>query len=170
KWDIYKAKNLQVANYISKIPSLVSELQDAKAIETIKKRFIEREGLTEATDKFKIQGILNAKLNTNFKDNWLASGKPYEQGGIIFCPHRQGSIGVLDTATNRGIASAIIKDLPCKDVGTFLGGDEMSDQERFIGNELAIMVATKAFGMGIDKSNVRFTVNLNHSSSRSEER
>lgn len=165
KWDIYKAKNLQVANYISKIPSLVSELQDAKAIETIKKRFIEREGLTEATDKFKIQGILNAKLNTNFKDNWLVSGKPYEQGGIIFCPHRQGSIGVLDTATNRGIASAIIKDLPCKDVGTFLGGDEMSDQERFIGNELAIMVATKAFGMGIDKSNVRFTVNINHSSS-----
>ena len=165
KWDIYKAKNLQVANYISKIPTLVSELQNAKAIETIKKRFIEREGLTEATDKFKIQGILNAKLNTNFKVNWLASGKPYEQGGIIFCPHRQGSIGVLDTATNRGIASAIIQDLPCKDVGTFLGGDEMSDQERFIGNELAIMVATKAFGMGIDKSNVRFTVNINHSSS-----
>ena len=165
KWDIYKAKNLQVANYISKIPTLVSELQNAKAIETIKKRFIEREGLTEATDKFKIQGILNAKLNTNFKDNWLASGKPYEQGGIIFCPHRQGSIGVLDTATNRGIASAIIQDLPCKDVGTFLGGDEMSNQERFIGNELAIMVATKAFGMGIDKSNVRFTVNINHSSS-----
>lgn len=164
-WDIYKSKNLQVANYISKIPSLLSELQNAKAIETIKKRFIEREGLTEATDKFKIQGILNAKLNTNIKDNWLVSGKPYEQGGIIFCPHRQGSIGVLDTATNRGIASAIIQDLPCKDVGTFLGGDEMSDQERFIGNELAIMVATKAFGMGIDKSNVRFTVNLNHSSS-----
>lgn len=165
KWDIYKAKNLQVANYISKIPSLVSELQNAKVIDTIKKRFIEREGLTEASDKFKIQGILNAKLNTNFKDNWLASGKPYEQGGIIFCPHRQGNIGVLDTATNRGITSAIIQDLPCKDVGTFLGGDEMSDQERFIGNELAIMVATKAFGMGIDKSNVRFTVNINHSSS-----
>lgn len=165
KWDIYKSKNLQVADYISKIPSLVSELQESTAIETIKNRFIEREGLTEATDKFKIQGILGAKLNTNFKDNWLASGKPYEQGGIIFCPHRQGSIGVLDTATNRGIASAIIQDLPCNDFGTFLGGDEMSDQDRFIGNELAIMVATKAFGMGIDKSNVRFTVNINHSSS-----
>ncbi len=37
KWDIYKAKNLQVANYISKIPSLISELQNARAIETIKR-------------------------------------------------------------------------------------------------------------------------------------
>ncbi len=165
KWDIYKAKNSQVANYISKIPSLVSELQDAKAIETIKKRFIEREGLTETNDKYKIQEILTAKLKTNFKDNWLDSGKPYEQGGIVFCPHRQGSLGVLDTMTNRGIASAIKNDLPCKDVGTFLGGDEMSDQDKFISSELAIMVATKAFGMGIDKSNVRFTVNINHSSS-----
>lgn len=165
KWDIYKAKNLQVANYISKIPSLISELQNARAIETIKKRFIEREGLTEANDKSKIQEILSAKLQTNLKDNWLDDGKPYSQGGIVFCPHRQGSIGVLDSAANRGIASAIIQDLPCKDVGTFLGGDEMSDQDRFIGNELAIMVATKAFGMGIDKSNVRFTVNINHSSS-----
>lgn len=165
KWDIYKAKNSQVANYISKIPSLVSELQEAKAIQKIKERFIKREGLTEVNDKNKIQEILSAKLKTNFKDNWLDSGKPYEQGGIVFCPHRQGSIGVLDTATNRGIASAIIQDLPCNDAGTFLGGDEVSDQDKFINSELAIMVATKAFGMGIDKSNVRFTVNINHSSS-----
>lgn len=164
-WDIYKAKNKQVANYISKIPSLLNELLDKKVIETIKKRFIEREGLFEATDRFKIQGIFNAKLNTDFTDNWLNNGKTYNQGGIVFCPHRQGSLGVLDTAANRGIASAIIQDLPCGDVGKFLGGDEMSDQEKFISSELAIMVATKAFGMGIDKSNVRFTVNINHSSS-----
>jgi ATP-dependent DNA helicase RecQ len=164
-WDIYKAKNSQVAKYISKIPNLVSELQDTKAIGRIKKRFIEREGLTEATDKLKIQEILNAQLNTNFVESWIASGNPYEQGGIVFCPHRKGSIGVLDSAANRGIASAIKADLPCKDVGTFLGGDGMSDQDSFINSELSVMVATKAFGMGIDKSNVRFTININHSSS-----
>jgi superfamily II DNA helicase RecQ len=164
-WDIYKAKNLQVASYISRIPSLVTELQNAKVIDNIKKRFIEREGLTEETDKLKVQSILNAKLNTDFTNNWLDTSKLYNQGGIVFCPHRQGSLGVLNTVKNRGIASAIIQDLPCKDVGTFLGGDEMSDQDKFISSELAIIVATKAFGMGIDKSNVRFTVNINHSSS-----
>lgn len=164
-WDIYKAKNSQVAKYISKIPNLVSELQDTKAIGRIKKRFIEREGLTEATDKLKIQEILNAQLDTNFVESWIASGNPYEQGGIVFCPHRKGSIGVLDSTANKGIASAIKADLPCKDVGTFLGGDGMSDQDSFINSELSVMVATKAFGMGIDKSNVRFTININHSSS-----
>lgn len=164
-WDIYRAKNSQVAKYISKIPNLVSELQDTKAIGRIKKRFIEREGLTEATDKLKIQEILNAQLETNFVESWIASGNPYEQGGIVFCPHRKGSIGVLDSAANRGIASAIKADLPCKDVGTFLGGDGMSDQDSFINSEMSVMVATKAFGMGIDKSNVRFTININHSSS-----
>jgi len=165
KWDIYKVKNLQVTNYISKIPSLVIELQELENIEYIKKKFIERESLNEITDKHKIEEILKAKLSANFKNNWLHSGKPYEQGGIVFCPHRQGSIGVLDNQYDRGIATAIKSDLPCNDVGTFLGGDEMGDQDKFIGNDLAIMVATKAFGMGIDKSNVRFTININHSSS-----
>ncbi len=164
-WDIYKAKNVQVSNFISKLPNLVSELQDSKAIGKIKKRFIEREGLAEATDKLKIQEILNAKLNTKFENNWLDYGKPYEQGGIVFCPHRKGSIGVLDSVANRGIASAIKADLPCTDVGTFLGGDGMIDQDSFINSDLSVMVATKAFGMGIDKSNVRFTININHSSS-----
>ena len=37
--------------------------------------------------------------------------------------------------------------------------------EKFRDNKLPIMVATKAFGMGIDKPNVRFTVNMNYSSS-----
>lgn len=164
-WDIYKAKNTQVSNFISKIPNLIDELQESDSIETIKRRFIEREGLSEANDKLKIQTILNAKLQTNFKDSWLETEKSYNQGGIVFCPHRQGSIGVKSTFFNRGIASAIINDLPCKAVGAFLGGDEMSDQDRFINNDLAVMVATKAFGMGIDKSNVRFTININHSSS-----
>src|SRR5437762_3121967 len=34
-------------------------------------------------------------------------------------------------------------------------------QQRFKHNELRLLVATKAFGMGIDKPNIRFTVHIN---------
>lgn len=165
QWDIYQSKNEQISNYICQIPKLISELQKDENIHFIKKKFIERENLDVKTNKSDIKSITNSNLKTEFSTSWIESGNPYKQGGIIFCPHRQGSIGVKDTTVNRGVANAIIQDLPCNKVGTFLGGDEMSDQDRFINNELPIMVATKAFGMGIDKSNVRFTININHSSS-----
>ncbi|WP_195372474.1 MULTISPECIES: DEAD/DEAH box helicase [Parabacteroides] len=89
---------------------------------------------------------------------------PY--AGIIFCPHKRGTFGVIDTDTTQGIASYI---LCCKGdlhVGTFVGGDKPSgDMKSFNDNEQNVMVATKAFGMGIDKPNVRYTINVNHPSS-----
>lgn len=60
------------------------------------------------------------------------------------------------------------------DVGVFMGSSDedekvgkeietesFDNQRKFIENEQNIMVATKAFGMGIDKPNVRFTVHVN---------
>lgn len=60
------------------------------------------------------------------------------------------------------------------DVGVFMGSSDedekvgkeietesFDNQRKFIDNEQNIMVATKAFGMGIDKPNVRFTVHVN---------
>ena len=51
-------------------------------------------------------------------------------------------------------------------LGTFVGGDKPSgDMASFNNNEMNLMVATKAFGMGIDKPNIRYTINFNHPSS-----
>jgi ATP-dependent DNA helicase RecQ len=165
KWDIYKAKNEQITNNISQIPALIGDLQSPESIKYIKNKFIERENLDKKANKTEIDNIINTDLTTKLPDDWLKQqNKSYKQGGIIFCPHRQGSLGIDSTQTNRGIASAIKDDLNCN-VGAFKGGDEMTDQDRFINNELPLMVATKAFGMGIDKPNVRFTVNINMCSS-----
>lgn len=98
----------------------------------------------------------------------------YERAGIIFCPHRTGWYGVKskendnfynETKVIPGITNALLTN-PDYHIGSFIGGDKPeADMESFKRNRLNVMVATKAFGMGIDKPNVRFTVNFNHPSS-----
>lgn len=95
----------------------------------------------------------------------------YDNAGIIFCPHAKGSFGVNDSVfvntTHEGVATYFTAR--CAErvrVGTFVGGDRPSgDMKTFNENGLNLMVATKAFGMGIDKPNVRYTINFTHPSS-----
>jgi len=77
-----------------------------------------------------------------------------DEGGIIY-------------ASTRKEVDSIFRELEDKKykVGKYHAG--MSDRDRekfqtdFINDELNIMVATNAFGMGIDKSNVRFVIHAN---------
>lgn len=89
--------------------------------------------------------------------------------GIVFCPHAHGTFGVEDNewGTHQGISTDLEAECGASlKIGTFVGGDKPSgDMSRFNENDLNLMVATKAFGMGIDKPNVRFTINFNHPSS-----
>ncbi len=90
----------------------------------------------------------------------------FESALLVFCPHKSAKspIGVMY------IAPALHKEL--LNVGTFFGGDdEMVDQleisqseayqSKFINNDINALVATKAFGMGIDKANIRSTIHFN---------
>ena len=92
--------------------------------------------------------------------------------GLIFCPHKKWLFGV------KSIAPKIEEKINLLDVGTFMGSSgedekEMMEesllselnQEKFITNELDLLVATKAFGMGIDKPNIRYTIHFNYPSS-----
>jgi ATP-dependent DNA helicase RecQ len=93
---------------------------------------------------------------------WKKSDDKYIMGAVVFCPHKSGSHGV----------SSIVEKLESEfseiETGYFVGGNESDTeetsfiyQERFINSEIGAMVATKAFGMGIDKSNVRITAHIN---------
>lgn len=162
KWDIFKTKNNSIASLISEMPKLMEDLQRPDNIKKIKSKFVERENLDFNSPN--VKKILNIDFSRNFPIDWLNNGIPYEFSGIVFCPHRSNSIGVED-GKNKGIASTLENNLNISKVGRFKGGDETNDQDNFKNNELPIMVATKAFGMGIDKPNVRFTINVNMSSS-----
>ncbi len=98
--------------------------------------------------------------------------------GIIFCPHRSWFFGVTDKyekgKRNFGVFENIYTYFTIKS-GTFLGVDNENDgldhqieidniqnQDAFINNKLNLMICTKAFGMGIDKPDIRFSIHLNY--------
>ncbi|OWY19118.1 ATP-dependent DNA helicase RecQ [Sphingobacteriales bacterium UPWRP_1] len=89
--------------------------------------------------------------------------------GLIFAPHRGWYFGVYITEFGNKENSIFSKIQATTelDVGRFLGGDKDNDtnQDGFVDNEFDVLVATKAFGMGIDKPNIRFTIHFNMPSS-----
>ncbi len=108
----------------------------------------------------------------------------YQYGMIVFMPHRQGWLGIRNGYNSHGLFDnpgyiqneqvnhKIIHTYNSEILGYFMGSgdednadkvDEESFQhlELFKDNEESVMVATKAFGMGIDKPNVRMTIHIN---------
>lgn len=104
---------------------------------------------------------------------------------LVFCPHTKGHFGVTDrykvdkdgnSVTERnGYLDRIAYHNPRLKTGFFMGSssdeagtkDEIEilstkHQEGFIANELNLLVATKAFGMGIDKESIRYSVHVNY--------
>ena len=107
-----------------------------------------------------------------------------KHAGIVFCPHRGWYFGVTDkykphVREGRGVYDIVRREkIPLIAPGSFMGSDSDNEdiqlaiekdsfeaQEKFINNELNLLVSTKAFGMGIDKPNVRFTFHMNYPSS-----
>ena len=162
KWGVYSVKNMACPEVVKDVfYSSLQELQLPQNIERIKQRFIERENI-EPTSKL-AQDLLSRDLYVEVNREWYTN--PHDSSSaIIFCPHRQGTLGVHN-GSRIGIAGQLKAVLNINDVSEFVGGDNPASQDEFIQNRTNIMVATKAFGMGIDKPHVRFTLNVNHSGS-----
>ncbi len=133
---------------------------------------------------------LGAYREQNYKKLSIASPflineDQFNYGIIVFFPHRQGWLGIRNGVNSHGLydnPNYILNDTTLEDkttvkfinekLGYFMGsGDDESaaivDEESFYHldefkkNRESIMIATKAFGMGIDKPNVRMTIHLN---------
>jgi len=136
-------------------------------------------GLTEFKLKEKLAELKNKAL-VDLIESHREDLK--NEAGLIFCPHRNHFFGVTDQFAYRkngdvGVMDNILRKLPDlrSKTGFFMGsGDKTDDdiedytlenQDKFLDGELNLLVATKAFGMGIDKDNIRFTVHYNYPSS-----
>ena len=94
--------------------------------------------------------------------------------GIVFCPHVNGTYGVARVASHiTNDMNHIINREPVIYAGQkpkgYMGSNWEEDKRRyaqeFKENENPILVSTKAFGMGIDKPNVRYIVHYGMPSS-----
>ncbi len=77
-----------------------------------------------------------------------------KDSGIIYCLTRKLVEEVYENLTKDGIKAA-------KYHGGLLDKERQDNQDSFIYDRALVMVATNAFGMGIDKSNVRFVIHYN---------
>lgn len=77
-----------------------------------------------------------------------------DQSGIIYCLSRKSTERVAEALIKKGIKANFYH-------AGMAAKDRLAIQEAFVKDELQIIVATIAFGMGIDKSNVRWVIHYN---------
>lgn len=131
----------------------------ATATETVKEDIICVLGLQEPdvlVTGFDRKNLYFAVETPRKKDSYVINyiGEHAAESGIIYCATRKN----VDTLYEKLCAEGI----PATRYHAGLTGEERKqNQEDFIYDTRPVMIATNAFGMGIDKSNVRYVIHYN---------
>ena len=80
--------------------------------------------------------------------------KRKRKSGIVYCATRKSVEHICDYLTDRGYAATRYH-------AGLEEAERLANQDAFLYDEKTVMVATNAFGMGIDKSNVNFVIHYN---------
>ena len=168
-WDVGEIKEEIILNVINDSTEKLREIQEGIVVKGIKKRFLERENISNTQ---KIVEVNSTDLSIEIKNEWY-SNRNTNTAGIVFCP-RAGK-DEKEKLNEKKKAKPVTLSVPSVAneltkkgvvlISTYKGGDDTRYQDDFLKGNTNLMVATKAFGMGIDKSNVRLTIHLNHPSS-----
>ncbi|MEG0306311.1 MAG: DNA helicase RecQ [Clostridium sp.] len=96
--------------------------------------------------------IIKSENKKKYLLNYMESNK--EQSGIIYAATRKEVDNIYKELASKGYSIARYHaGLPDE--------ERKMNQEEFIYDRIKVMVATNAFGMGIDKSNIRYVVHYN---------
>lgn len=93
--------------------------------------------------------IIKGQDKGKFLESFLKKNK--EESGIIYAATRQEVEKLYERLAKKGYSVA-------KYHGGMNDGQREAEQQAFIKDDVSIMIATNAFGMGIDKSNIRYVI------------
>lgn len=96
--------------------------------------------------------VNETKKKTDYVLNFIKEHQG--ESGIIYCATRKNVDMVYEVLIDSGIPAA-------KYHAGLSGEERKENQDAFIYDEKPVIVATNAFGMGIDKSNVRYVLHYN---------
>ena len=131
----------------------------ATATETVKQDIVDILGLREPlrlTTGFDRPNLFFDVVRPRDKDQWICQflEEHREESGILYCATRKAVDAVCTDLQERGFAA-----------GRYHAGltdqERRQNQEDFVYDRTRVMVATNAFGMGIDKSNVSYVIHYN---------
>ncbi|BDR52669.1 ATP-dependent DNA helicase RecQ [Bombiscardovia nodaiensis] len=96
------------------------------------------------------------KLETKAKNAWVCSyAKDHQdESGIVYCATRKETEALAQALVRHGVTATNYH-------GGLSPDQRDKAQAEFVNDEVQVVVATNAFGMGIDKSNVRYVIHHN---------
>ena len=152
-WDVGKIKEDSLFDAIKDATKKIQEIQTERNINGIKAHFLDRENIS---DQDVVSNINSVELYTDIDEDWCCANHT-DMAGIVFCLRASENTNLSVPSVAKALRTCSIHSL-----STYKGGDDTQCQDDFLNGKTRLMVATKAFGMGIDKSNVRLTFHLNY--------
>ena len=156
----FRPSYLNINAFISRLDSRpVIGAFTATATEEVKSdiiRLLSLNAPTVVTTGFDRPNLFFSVLRPNKKSEELLKliRERKNQSGIVYCSTRKKVEQVCDLLNKRGI-SATRYHAGLEDE------ERVKNQDDFVYDRKSVMVATNAFGMGIDKSDVRFVIHYN---------
>ena len=156
----FRPSYLKIADFVNRLPVRpVLSSFTATATKEVKNDILCILGLKEpeiVITGFDRKNLYYSVENIKRKDEFIIDyiEKHRDDSGIIYCSTRKNVDAVQEMLASKGVAVT-------KYHAGMNSDDRKQSQDDFIYDRKSVIVATNAFGMGIDKSNVRYVIHYN---------